>query len=88
MSESQWQAYAAAVRRRALARVAWQEAKRVLGNERAVVLMRRVTDPHALARAQCGFNSATLELAEAQIAVTHAEREAGDTLIHVGGVAP
>lgn len=88
MSDQQWQAYAAAVRRRALARVQWTEAKRVLGNARAKALMRMARDPHEVSRAQCVFNAATLELAEAQIAVTQAEREAGDTLIHVGGVAP
>lgn len=88
MSESQWQTYAAAVRRRALARVAWQEAKRVLGNARAKALMRRVADPHEVARAQCAFNAATLELAEAQVAVSQAEREAKGSLIHVGGAQP
>ena len=88
MSDQQWQQYAAAVRRRALAREQWKEARRVLSAAHSRRAMGLCRDPHEVARAQFAFHAATLELAQAQIAMTHAEREAGDTLIHVGGVAP
>jgi hypothetical protein len=88
MSDQQWQAYASAVRRRALAREQWKEARRVLSAAHSRRAMGLCRDPHEVARAANAWKAACDELGEAAIAVSMAAREAGDSIIHVGGAQP